>query len=101
MKKTIFALLLTVGVFAGFNASAKESSCEDKAVFASQVEKARDRGLEEKEVTTRITDLVQHHPELGVPEQDLPEMLLLIKLVYHSKFNIESYYEECQKRKAI
>lgn len=56
--------------------------CQERALFAGQVLAARDRGLAQAEVRARIERTLREHPELGVPEAELPEILGTVDRVW-------------------
>lgn len=96
--KWIAALVVALFSLAAF--AAKDQSCENKAAFVKSVKAAKDRNLSKEEVEERITTVVKGHPELGINEDELPEMVLVVERVYAGDLDEVKFNFECVNREA-
>lgn len=80
MRALLFSILLSIGLHVAAADDAR--ICRDKAIYAYFAAQARDNGIPLETYLSRVERLVREHPEYGVPESDIPEMLTLARVVY-------------------
>ena len=92
-KSMMSVILLTVGAPAE---AKKVGDCEDKAYFSFFVNEAKEKGVPREVFLNSLKEVVVDHPELGLTEQAIQEMVVLTQIVYGTQdWDVGKFYTAC------